>query len=41
MTSVNVAPIQLYDKENDRATESLNLRYIRVAVLSFYGALFL
>ena len=35
MTSVNVAPIQFYDKQNDVAIKSHNLD-IRVAVLFFY-----
>ena len=35
MTSVNVAPIQFYDKENDVAIKSHNLD-ILVAVLFFY-----
>ena len=35
MTSVNVAPNNFYDKENDGAIKSLNLD-IRVAVLFFY-----
>ena len=35
MTSVKVAPIQLYDKENDVAIKSHNLDII-VAVLFFY-----
>ena len=35
MTSVNVSPIQFYDKENDVAIKSYNLD-IRVAVHFFY-----
>ena len=35
MTSVNVVPIQFYDKENDVAIKSHNLD-ILVAVLFFY-----
>ena len=35
MISVNVAPIQFYDNENDGAIKSHNLD-IRVAVLFFY-----
>ena len=35
MASVNVAPIQFFDEENDVAIKSHNLD-IRVAVLFFY-----
>ena len=42
MTSVNIAPIQFYDKENDVAIKSHNID-IRVAAFFFYkyGWLFL
>ena len=35
MTSVNIAPIQFYEKENEVAIKSHNL-YIKVAVLFVY-----